>query len=297
MKGWRIIVASPKSQSIQQRGPSVTSLLKRLGMTPRKSLGQHFLVSPGVVDKVLSASPVTKRDVVVEIGPGLGALTGGLAEKAGFVLALELDNNLANALSTSFRSQTNIRIVNGDALKVDLETLVDKNLEYHVVANLPYYVATAVIRRFLEATHKPKSLVVTVQREVAKNMVAAPGNLNLLAIGVQCYGTPRIVAFVQPGSFYPRPNVTSAIVRVDVYDRPWVEIQNQANFFKLVKAGFKARRKQLRGGLARALSISSVEVDAVLTHVGIGGDKRAEDLSIPEWVTFFHAVTEAGWKL
>lgn len=271
--------------------------MRRLGLRPRKSLGQHFLVSGGVLLKIVEAAGLTPNDLVVEVGPGLGALTEALARWAGRVVALEADRELATALVRAFADRPNVRILHADALKADLAALAPPPSPYSVVANLPYGAATAIVRRFLEADHKPERMVVMVQREVAQSMTARPGSLSMLGISVQFHGAPRIVGYVRPGSFYPPPKVTSAIVRIDVYPTPAVAVDSEARFFALVRAGFAAPRKQLRSGLSHALGIGPVEAEGGLRAAGVEPTRRAETVTLGEWSALYASATEAGWPL
>ena len=272
-------------------------LLHRMGLQPRKGLGQHFLVSSGVLERIAEAADVGPNDTVVEVGPGLGALTEVLARRAGEVLALELDDELAEALKGVFADQPHVNILHGDAMKTDLGALVPPFKPYKVVANLPYYVATAIVRRFLEAPHKPSVIVVTVQREVAKSMSAPVGQAGLLGIATQFYGRPQIVSLVRPGSFYPPPKVMSAVLRIDVHPSPPVQVSSEEGFFTLVRAGFSAPRKQLKGVLSHALKAPSADVEGVLNAVGVDTKRRAETLTLEEWAALHRAGEAAGWQL
>ena len=271
-------------------------LLHRMGLQPRKGLGQHFLVSPGVLERIVDAADVGPEDTIVEVGPGLGALTEMLARRAGEVVALELDNELASALERVFAEQPHVSIHHGDAMKTDIGALVPASKPYKVVANLPYYVATAIVRRFLEASHKPSVIVVTVQREVAKSMAAPEGKTSLLGVATRFYGRPQIVSLVRPGSFYPPPKVTSAVLRIDVHPSPPVQVSSEEGFFALVRAGFSAPRKQLKGVLSHALKAPAPEVEGVLDAAGVDPKRRAETLTLEEWAALHRAGEAAGWR-
>ena len=184
-----------------------------------KALGQHFLVDARVRRRILSAADLSPGDVVVEIGPGRGFLTSSLVKQAGKVVAVELDEALAERLSDSYSDQSNLQVVAADARDVDIGALVG-NSDYKVVANLPYYAANPILRRFLEAERKPSVMVVMLQREVAEVVAAEPGRMGLLSVAVQVYGRPRIVCGVPPRAFRPTPGVTSAVLRIDVYPEP-----------------------------------------------------------------------------
>ena len=272
-------------------------LLHRLGLKPRKRLGQHFLVSPGVLERIAEAADVGPDDTVVEIGPGLGALTEVLVRRAGNVVALELDDELAEALKRVYANQPHVSILHGDAMKTEIDKLAPDTKPYKLVANLPYYIATAIVRRFLEAKHKPNVIVVTVQREVAKSMAAPEGQMGLLGVATQFYGKPQIMSLVKPGSFYPPPKVTSAVLRIDVHPSPPVQVSSEEGFFTLVRAGFSAPRKQLKGVLSHALFVASGEVEGVLDAVGVDPKRRAETLTLEEWAALHRAGEAAGWQL
>ncbi len=264
-----------------QAPPELRTLLKRLGVRPHKGFGQNFLTSESVLRRIVTAGEVTPDDVVVEVGPGLGHLTHHLARVAGRVIAIEIDRGLAAALRRTYAGTPNVQIVERDVLEVDPAELVDAH-SYKVIANLPYYITSAALRHFLEATPRPTLLVVMVQREVSQRILAAPGDLSLLAIGVQVYGRARLVMRVPANAFYPQPTVESAVLRIDVFDRPAIESPPD-KFFKVVAAGFATPRKQLHNGLAQRLWMPPGEAPRVLEAVGIEPRRRPQTLSIPEW--------------
>ena len=251
-----------------------------MGLRPRKGLGQHFLVDTQVLDKIIAAARLAADGRVIEVGPGLGVLTRALARHAGEVVAIEVDPHLADALRNMFAGQSNVRIVVADVLQLEPSSVVAA--PYKVVANLPYYIAAPVLRHFLEAKVRPERIVVMVQREVAKRLVARPGDLSLLAISVQFYSRPAIVATVSARSFYPQPRVDSAVVALDVLPRPALDV-DPACFFRVVKAGFAAPRKQLRNSLAQGLDVASAQAGQWLEAAGIEPRRRPEELSLEEW--------------
>lgn len=266
--------------------------MERTGFRPKKALAQHFLVSAGVVRRILDAAELSASDTVVEIGPGQGVLTAQLAERAGAVVAVELDRELVGALVQRFVKNPRVRVVEADARTVPLDEVVPPEGAYKVVANLPYYAASPIVRRFLEAAHRPRLMVVTVQREVAQRMVAQPGAMSLLSVGIQLYGKAKIVTVVPPGAFRPAPEVTSAVVRIEPYERPRVAPEDAEQFFSLVRAGFSAPRKQLQGAMSHALKRGASEVRGLLESAGVDPTRRAETLSIAEWLSLFRV--EAG---
>ena len=269
-------------------------LLRRFGLRARKGLGQHFLIDEEVLKRIISAAELTPGDIILEIGPGLGVLTRELAGQVGRVVAIELDNTLAAILNQTLVSFNNVTILNEDVLSVDpaalLEELQPKSplkvegaSGYKVVANLPYYITSPVLRRFLEASVKPQMMVVMVQKEVAEEIAAKPGKMSLLSIGVQLYGEPTIIDYVPARCFYPVPRVDSAILRVIPYAQPALEVDNEESFFTLVRAGFSTARKQLVNSLARGLGLSRDESLSLLEEAGIVAQRRAEALTLEEW--------------
>ena len=265
--------------------------LRDLGLTPKKSLGQHFLVSDGALRRILEATDLRSGDLVLEIGPGLGILTEAILQQGARIVAVELDRELANALSIRFSNQTaNVRIVHGDARRLDPVDLLATHESYQVVANLPYYAAVSIIRKFLESSHRPTRLVVMLQREVAQSMIGAPGHFSLLAMGIHYFGKPRLVASVPPGAFYPSPKVTSAIVCIDVAPETPLPTEDYRRFFSLVKAGFSAPRKQIRGALIQGLNAPPREVETLLSSGGIDQHRRPATLSLQEWLTLYSLV-------
>ena len=262
----------------------VKETLKNMDRRARKGLGQHFLVDSSYLKTISAKAELSKGDTVIEVGPGLGVLTEVLLEEAGHVIAVEVDAALTNALTRALSESPNLILVNADILKTTPEQLLDAGVtSYKVVANLPYNIASPVLRRFLEARFKPSLIVVMVQREVAKNMMAKAPDMNLLAIGVQLYGRPKIVRKVPPDAFYPRPKVESAIVRIDVYSEPSVEVGDIETFFRIARAGFGNKRKQLRNSLAHGLDISPKAVEELLHKAGISHQRRAQTITLDEW--------------
>jgi 16S rRNA (adenine1518-N6/adenine1519-N6)-dimethyltransferase len=266
--------------------------LRRLNLHARKGLGQHFLVDEQVLEELISAVALTPGDTVIEVGPGLGILTGELAKGAERVIAVEVDTSMAAALREALVLLPNVTIINADILKSDPASLLGVETTYKVVGTLPYYIATAVLRHFLEARIKPSSIVVTVQKEVALAIVAPPGKMSLLSVSVQLYGKPIIVDYITPQSFYPPPKVDSAIVRVDLYERPLVPIADEATFFSIVRGGFSAPRKQLRNSLALGLEMSTGDVTSLLEEAGVGQKRRAETLNLEEWARLYQVFVE-----
>ena len=271
----------------------VKETLKNMDKRARKGLGQHFLVDSNYLKTISAKAELSKRDTVIEVGPGLGVLTEVLLEEAGRVIAVEVDAALTNALTRALSGSPNLILVNADILKTTPEQLLDAGVtSYKVVANLPYNIASPVLRRFLEARFKPSLIVVMVQREVAKNMMAKAPDMNLLAIGVQLYGRPKIVRKVPPDAFYPRPKVESAIVRIDVYNEPSVEVGDIETFFRIARAGFGNKRKQLRNALAHGLDVPPKTIERLLTEAGINHQRRAQTITLEEWASLSNLYRE-----
>ena len=261
---------------------NAASLLKRYDLRPHKGLGQNFLEDARALEAIVAAAEIGPTDTVLEIGPGLGSLTRYLAISAREVVAVELDEKLLAPLRAVLAPYANVRLIHGDILEVAPRDLIAAE-EYLVVANIPYYITSAVIRHLLENKPKPRRIVLTIQKEVAQRICAQPGDMSLLALSVQVYGKPRIAAQIPAEAFYPAPKVDSAVLVVDIYSSPLIEEQLLDTFFKLTKAGFSQKRKTLRNSLASGLHISPVASADLLTAVDIDPQRRAETLGIEEW--------------
>jgi 16S rRNA (adenine1518-N6/adenine1519-N6)-dimethyltransferase len=258
------------------------ALLKRHGLRAHKGLGQNFLQDSQALEKIVSAAEIQRTDMVLEIGPGLGSLTRYLAVSAREVIAVELDENLLPPLRAVLAPYQNIRLIHGDILKLSPNDLITEK-EYIVVANIPYYITSAVIRHLLENEPKPRRIVLTVQKEVAQRICARPGDMSLLALSVQVYGKPRIAEHIPAGAFFPAPKVDSAVLVVEVYPFPLIKEELLEPFFKLIKAGFSQKRKTLRNSLSSGLHTSPTDAAGLLTRANIDPQRRAETLSIEEW--------------
>lgn len=264
----------------------VRRLLKEFDIQPRKSLGQNFLADQRALERIVEAAELGPGDIVLEIGPGLGTLTRCLAAGAGWIVAIELDQRLVEVLKQTLADLPNVDIIHGDILELNPADLLERQMasfQYKVVANLPYYITSAVLRHLLTAKVRPKLMIVTVQLEVAQRITAEPGDMSLLAVSVQFYGRPRIVARIKASAFYPSPQVDSAVIRIDLDGRPLVEVDDADSFFKVVRAGFAQRRKQLRNALAAELALPASEVAQALSRAGVDPKRRAQTLGIEEW--------------
>lgn len=258
------------------------ALLRRHGIRPDKRLGQNFLVSRGALERVVDAAGLTGTETVLEVGAGVGSLTCRLAMAARQVVAVEFDRRLVPALTEVVAGFEGVRIVVGDFLTLPWDTMIH-HAPYTVVANIPYNITSALIRRLLEAPIRSERLVLTVQREVAERIASKPGDMSVLALSVQLYGQPREMARIAAQAFYPKPKVDSAVLRIDIHPEPRLPQHLIGPFFRVVRAGFSQRRKQLHNALAGGLAIPSVRARELLEVAGVGSRRRAQELSLEEW--------------
>lgn len=261
---------------------NIPALLKTYGIHPDKSLGQNFLVDSSYLKKIIKIAEISDQITVLEIGPGLGSLTQYLAHKARTVIAVELDPRLLKPLEKVLSNYRNVQLIKGDILALDPNHLVESD-DYLVVANIPYYITSALIRHLLQARARPLRMILTVQREVAERICAKPNRMSLLALSVQIYGHPEIEAYIPASAFYPSPIVESAIVRVDIYPDPVIAESDIDAFFRLAKAGFSQKRKTLRNALSGGMVWSKDKTENTLNAAGINPQRRAETLSLDEW--------------
>ncbi len=275
--------------SSAERDSGWRTRLRDLGLTPSKALGQNFLHDHGVVRKIVEHAAIGPNDTVLEIGPGLGIMTEVLAAQAGRVVAVELDDRLVAYLPTILPA--NVDLVHADALEIDPPALAGP--DYVVVANLPYSVGNAIVRRILEAVPPPRMLTIMVQREVAERITASPPEMSLLAIGVQFYGQPKQLFRVGGGAFVPPPRVESVVLRIETRPPPLPQDEHVA-FFRVVHAGFAQRRKQLGNTLSTGLLIERSVVSDALSRSGIPVTQRAERLTVADWVRVYEALRDTG---
>lgn len=271
----------------------VKNLLRQSGLRARKSLGQHFLIDEAVLSTIIEAAELSPEDTIIEIGPGLGILTVELARHAGNVVAVELDTELASLLQRRLASLKNLRVINADILKVKTSQLFGGKSNYKVVANLPYYITSPVLRYFVEASLKPSLMVMMVQKEVGEAIVAGPGKMSLLAVSLQVYSKPKVISHVPAQSFYPRPKVDSVILRFDMLPEPAVKVADIQGFFEVVRSGFSSPRKQLHNSLAHGLAVKPAEAKLFLERADVDPERRAETLSLEEWARLYQAVAVA----
>jgi len=266
---------------------NISGLLRHYGLKPDKSLGQNFLVDESALAKIVAAAEISKEDSVLEIGAGLGSLSRHLARAARELVTIEIDHRLIPPLRTVMAPFKNVRIVEGDILALNPATLIPTP-NYLVVANIPYYITSAVIRHLLEAKPQPGQVLLTIQYEVAQRICAQPGKLSLLALSVQVYGKPQLKFRIPSGAFYPAPKVDSAVVRIDIYPDPVIPRPQLKAFFRIIKAGFRQKRKTLRNALSAGLAISKEQAMTALQAAQINPQRRAETLDLAEWKRLVH---------
>lgn len=263
-------------------------LLDRYGLQPKQSLGQNFLFDDNILARIADAAAVGPDDNVLEIGAGVGTLTRHLARVARCVVAVELDDRLIPLLREELASYEQVTIVHGDILELN-PALWFGDGAFKVVANIPYYITGAILRHLLSGQGKPTLMAMTVQKEVARRITAVPGEMSLLAASVQFYGEPQYVGDIKAGAFWPRPDVDSAVLLIDLYDEPRLPLKEEEPFFRLVKAGFSQKRKQLQKNL-RNLGLPRATVDSALAQAGIDRRRRAETLSLDEWIALYKSL-------
>ena len=264
-------------------------ICKRFDIKMSKKLGQNFLIKRGIVDEIVHAAELTPGEPVLEVGPGIGTLTQGLAQSGADVTAIELDRRLLEVLDTTLASYDNVRIVHGDVLKLDVRTIMNHK-PFKVVANLPYYITTPIIMSLLESKLPIERLVVMVQKEVALRMVAKPGtkDYGALSVAVQYYTEPDIVLDVPPKSFLPAPAVTSSVIRCVLRDKPPVDVIDEKLFFRVVKAGFAQRRKTFSNTM-KTTGLSKDRIEELLAKANIDGQRRGETFTLQEFADVANA--------
>ena len=265
-------------------------VIQKYGFAFQKKFGQNFLIDPHVLEKIIASAGVTKDDMVLEIGPGIGTMTQYLAESAGRVVAVEIDNNLIPILQETLKDYDNVTVIHNDILKVDIAELAEKyngGRPIKVVANLPYYITTPIIMGLFENEVPVESITVMVQKEVADRMQTGPGNKDYgaLSLAVQYYADPYIVANVPPNCFMPRPKVGSAVIRLTCHQEKPVQVQDEKLMFNIIRASFNQRRKTLANGLKNAatLDFTKEEVEAAIDALGKGASVRGETLTLEEF--------------
>jgi 16S rRNA (adenine1518-N6/adenine1519-N6)-dimethyltransferase len=261
----------------------IKKLLRQYRFRPNKRLGQNFLVNGKVLERIIQTANLSEKDTVLEIGSGLGTLTRKIAQKAKKVIAVEKDKRMVEMLKETLKDFKNIEIVHGDILKA-FDSLGIKS-GYKVVANIPYYLTSPLIRLLLESVNPPQEIILLIQKEVAQRICAKPPKMNLLAVSVQFYGHPQIISYIPKKSFWPRPKVDSTIIKIA--PRPPVITsqakQSRDKFFKLTKAGFSSPRKQLVNNLSEKLKLGRGEIKKALIQSGLSSQIRAQNLNLEDW--------------
>lgn len=260
--------------------------LKSQGLSPNFTYGQNFLMDEVVLEDMVGIAGVTKDDAVLEIGPGIGNLTERLAGRSKFLLSIEKDPKFLPILKKLKKEHKNFQYEIADALSFNFgEVFKQEGFDFFkVVANIPYYITGKILQMLLTGKFKPKSITILMQKEVAQNVVAKRGELSILALSVQLYGVPKIVQVVPAQSFFPAPKVDSAVLHVDVYEKPKYTLENEKRFFKIVKACFSGKRKQLHNTLVNNLHVPKQEVEKILTELNISPTVRPQELSLEQWI-------------
>lgn len=262
---------------------------------PPQRLGQNFLTDGSVAGRIFRSAKVSSSTFVLEVGPGRGALTFQLATAAAHLTVIEFDHDLAEVLRQRFADSATVDVIEADARLVDPAALPHiGDRPYVFVANLPYYAANPIMRNFLESSHPPESMVVMVQREVARDMLAAPGEMSMLSLAIQVYAEGEILFDVPPSAFTPRPKIHSSVLRLKPRQHPLVNAEKRDDFFRVCKAGFKAPRKQLHNSLGRGLNIDVPLARSIIESAGVDSGRRPATLSIDEWKAVLAAWYEAG---
>ncbi len=256
----------------------IKELLEKYRIKPNKRMGQSFLIDKNILDKIIETAHISKDNIILEIGSGLGNLTKRLAQKAKKVIAIEKDKKLIEPLKNTLREYDNVEIIQGDILKNELKL----PLNYKIIANIPYYLTSSLIRKFLESENQPQEMTLLIQKEVAQRMTTKPPRMNLLSISVQFYAQPEITFHVSKNCFWPKPKVDSALIKMSEIKKPkGVDIER---FFQLVKVGFSSPRKQLVNNLSSKLGLDRGGIKKTLIDIGLDEKIRAEGLRIEDWV-------------
>lgn len=263
---------------------ALQNLLSSFALKANKTYGQHFLLDEYVLQDMVDIAGVTKEDTVLEVGPGIGNLTRALLEKAGQVIAIEKDPQFLSLLNRIKKEHKNFSYVENDVLQQSLVELIPQNKPYKVVANIPYYVTGKIIQHFLAAEHKPISMTLLMQKEVAENLTASVGQLNLLGISVQLYADVKFVQVVRKDQFYPAPKIDSAVVHIVLHDKPKYKIGDEKKLFRVLKACFKGKRKQVHNTLTNNLQLDKNVVIQVLQECNIKPETRPQALTIDQWL-------------
>lgn len=291
----RILVIQSKLPGREGRStPNARGQLKGAGLKARKGLGQNFLTDMAVRDAILDAAALSVDDTVLEVGPGLGVLTERLVDLCGRVTAVELDTNLAERLQKRLAGRTNFDIVNADILSLDLSGLMRGPGAYKVVANIPYYITSPILRYFTQAVARPSLMVIMMQLEVAADVVSKPGHMGFLAVSMRVFSRPEILCKVPATSFYPAPRVDSAVVKFNMLQDAMIPAAEIKSFLELVHAGFSAPRKQIHNSLSIGLKLDAAGTTGLLDKAGIEPARRPGTLTLDEWMALYRVVEGRG---
>lgn len=248
----------------------------------KKSLGQNFLINPRILDKIVAAAEITKEDIILEVGPGMGNLTKKLAEKTNHVVAIEKDHRLISVLKEKFKNCPNVEIIESDILKFNVTSYMLYAISYKIVANIPYYITSHFLRKVFKDWPRPKLIILTIQKEVAKRIMAEPPHTNLLALSVRFYAKPKIISYISRGNFRPIPRVDSAAIKIT--PRENLPEVNTKKLFHLIHAGFSHKRKQLVNNLSTILKVDKNQFKILLKDLKLREETRAENLSLQDWI-------------
>lgn len=263
---------------------TLKSLLRHYHLNPNKTYGQNFLMDETVLEDMIDEAGIIATDTVLEIGPGIGNLTERLLKRAGRVVSIEKDPQFLNVLKALAKDHKDFEYIVGDALTVNFQGLL-AGKPYKVVANIPYYITGKIVQLFMKAEHKPVSLTLLMQKEVAQNIVAKPGNLNLLAISTQLYAEAKLVTIVQANKFYPAPKVDSAVVHITLHRKPKYKLSDEKKLFRILRACFAGKRKQLHNTLTNNLKLEKIAVEKILKELNIDPAARPQQLTIDQWLS------------
>jgi len=255
-------------------------------MKPKKYLGQNFLKDRVFLEKIIKSAKLSADDYVLEIGPGKGILTQELSSHAGKVIAIEIDDELINVLKDKFKNDKKIEIINGDILKINLPEILNcafGNNNYKLIANIPYYITSPIIRLFLETKKQPSEIILMLQKEMAERICAKPGNMSIIAVSVQLYADVELLFDVPKSAFWPVPEVDSAVIKISNIKNPPESIEKMKNLFQIVKIGFSQKRKKLTNNLANGLQRDRGEIEEKIKTIGIDPNIRAQGLSVNDW--------------
>lgn len=276
---------------------TIRYIMEKYNFKFSKTLGQNFLIDDNIIEKIIKGADITEEDYILEIGPGIGVMTSAMADIAKKVVAIEIDTSLLEVLDETLADYENIKIINGDVLKLDLNKIIEEEFngkKPKVVANLPYYVTTPIIMKLLEEDINVSDIVVMVQKEVAQRIISKPStkSYGVLSVAVQYYSSPSIICMVPRGVFMPKPNVDSSVIRLEIRKDPTLDIYSKDIFFKTLRAAFAMRRKTLLNTLSSSLKISKDEIKSILEKCEIDPKRRGETLSISEFAKLSNIIAK-----